>query len=679
MFGNVVSTDHHRHHPQLWIQPRFLASSMPQIVSSSEGDRTARTINWLQKQEAWTAHDVSYARNLVNEWIDDQKPLSVRWSTRILQRWLREIPQSQVTNEGLLDGLHRILHAARNSGDEHDGCLRLLQNVVETSQKTNDPMLLPGNKAYSMLFKLLAQRPDTPGTFDLAEQLMNQRLETNDLIPVDIHVWNSYLAVLAKCSPYEYNAPERAEQVVREVMTCEVDAHSWGRVLHAWAKSGRPEAAARAQVILDLLLKEENMANTVMFNTCIDAWGQAGKGEEAEQLLQRMLSQGEEGSTTNMIKPDSYSFLGAMNAWSKSGAQDAPERAEKLLEQMEHLYESGRVELRPSTEVYTCLLGTWAQRPDCGAMVESLLRKMEERYERSGNDDDRPSLVTYAAAIRAWGNTTTFDAPERALAIVQQLEELDPQASSPLAPDTFTYTNMIHAWSASDRADAPKRALSILRGMEQLSNEGRRGVKPSTITYNAVIHAFARHGETEIPERLLEAMEDQHSSTGAPPPDFVTYATVIRAWEISRSPKAAARARELLEAMQERADLGNAAWMPSSAVYASVIRAQGNTPGENGAESAEDVMRKIHERSLSGKSPAVEPAICNEVIRVWCRSREGVAPDRAERILRWMTDHGVQPNEQTFNAVVRTWKLSKRRIAPQRIEALQQLMLATDL
>ena len=81
--------------------------------------------------------------------------------------------------------------------------------------------------------------------------------------------------------------------------------------------------------------------------------------------------------------------------------------------------------------------------------------------------------------------------------------------------------------------------------------------------------------------------------------------------------------------------------------------------GEGGAAAkrAEAILQHMNMLFQSGANPSlrVTTGIFNAVINAWARSREKVAPQRAEQILQWMEqlhkngNLDVQPDKYTFN------------------------------
>ena len=94
-----------------------------------------------------------------------------------------------------------------------------------------------------------------------------------------------------------------------------------------------------------------------------------------------------------------------MSAWSRSGREDATNRALSLLDNMEDLWKVGDGDVRPSQAAYNAALNALynlaTEKSACKA--ESLLPRMEELF-RSGDGkygDMRPDATSYTSVMNA--------------------------------------------------------------------------------------------------------------------------------------------------------------------------------------------------------------------------------------------------------------------------------------
>jgi hypothetical protein len=78
--------------------------------------------------------------------------------------------------------------------------------------------------------------------------------------------------------------------------------------------------------------------------------------------------------------------------------------------------------------------------------------------------------------------------------------------------------------------------------------------------------------------------------------------------------------------------------------------------GVSAAQRAEAILQHMHQQYQTTRSEHLKPTtgIFNAVINAWARSKDKVAPARAEQILQWMedlhqTNPSIQPDKYTFN------------------------------
>ena len=78
--------------------------------------------------------------------------------------------------------------------------------------------------------------------------------------------------------------------------------------------------------------------------------------------------------------------------------------------------------------------------------------------------------------------------------------------------------------------------------------------------------------------------------------------------------------------------------------------------GVSAAQRAEAILQHMHQLYETTGQENLRPTtgIFNAVINAWARSREKIAPSRAEQILQWMdtlnqTNPSIQPDKYTFN------------------------------
>ena len=105
---------------------------------------------------------------------------------------------------------------------------------------------------------------------------------------------------------------------------------------------------------------------------------------------------------------------GVIAAWAGSGLEDAGERAEMILNDMERMYDSGKSEVKPDTRSYGGVVAAWGKSRVVGkaAKCYALLRRMVNHYEK-GNTSCRPNAHVYTAVINAAAFTDGSEREQR--------------------------------------------------------------------------------------------------------------------------------------------------------------------------------------------------------------------------------------------------------------------------
>ena len=482
-------------------QPRKTAA--PKVVSQGIDVLKKKTEQWLEAPVGtWSSRHFVQGEYLMDGWLNVASNDGMQWATRVLRRWIQEraVQNPVVMKRPVVELLHRVLHGwnlygANDAAAQETSEQLLLETEEACSEDGVEGGHRPGNKAYSMVFQLLAKNAEQPNTLDKAQELLERRLKNGT---ADLWLWQSYLNVLAKTSPYHQLAAERAESTLHE-MEISPDEVCFASVLHAWAKSGRPGAAYRAQSILDSMLSSDSPVepNVVCINTVIDAWAKSGDtdgAQRAQDLLLRLEELSRQPGKEH-LQPDSVAYNTVINAWATSGKARAPQHAQRIFEQMQRLHENGNTMVRPDGSSAGAVLVAWSRSREPGAAqrAEDFLNLLEELREQ-GKTTVQLSSRQYTSVINAWANSRERNAAEQAERILLRMEDLSLAGRKEVAPETIAYTAAIQAWSKSSNDNAPDHALSLLRRMQGLHKAGNPNVAPNIVTFNTVISACAKHG-----------------------------------------------------------------------------------------------------------------------------------------------------------------------------------------
>ena len=172
-------------------------------------------------------------------------------------------------------------------------------------------------------------------------------------------------------------------------------------------------------------------------------------------------------------------------------AQDA----DSILERMEQRYQrSRREEAQPTTITYSNVLNAWAnagRAPEAERVLEKMIAFSKDSANSSS--DVKPNLICFNTVIDAWAKTKGQKSAENAMGILEQMEELSETGSyADIYPDTITYSTVISAFARSGRADAGDRAEELLERSLRLYNGGKKDLKPDSMTFCSVLDALSK-------------------------------------------------------------------------------------------------------------------------------------------------------------------------------------------
>ena len=413
------------------------------------------------------------------------------------------------------------------------------------------------------------------------------------------------------------------------------DVRCYNTVIHGWVHSDHPQAAAKAQALLDRLEEiydksgDDDMEPTeTSYMLVCQAWAEEDNdmtdvsAVRAEEIIKRMAQRG--------MPPSKKVFTSVIHAWcQRSGVvRGAMERAEAVLTEMERL----------------------------GAALEILEDDDSEDLLQSQKIDSlRPNVITYTAVISGLSRSREQNLARRADAILNRMEK------NGVEPDMVAYTAVLMAWSKAkshkERRMAASRALYILQEMEQKYLDQKYYCKPSAVTYTTAISAIGNSLDQDasaLAERVIRHMYVLHEEgkiTGITP-TTVTFNTVIstiaRMNDRKHKSKHAQQAQRLLNEMISRSEAGEKGVEPNEKTWGGVMLAWATSGVSNAAQNAEKVLESMEEAYRSGKSTVRPNTICmTTVMRAWSFSRHDDALDRAGAILKRMEDEFERTGDES--------------------------------
>ena len=342
------------------------------------------------------------------------------------------------------------------------------------------PSVSPDASTYNALMTLYLEKGQTEKVLELFDQLIS-----NGRTKPDSYSINLMLRAKVRTSNFlTVSEMDKIEDLLRRIKssygvrpTCQ----TYNVIIDAWAKSSLPEAANRAEALLDVMEKK-----------C--------RGGDLSSV------------------PDSYTYTSVLNAISRAKYHGAKGPwAEHVMKRMELMHEEGFVEA-PTTPVYNAVLNVLVTNSDRGASKILFAKMGNLRNTRSYNI----MIKSYSSFVEnSDGTLSSFARPSKAKALLYQMEQSDV-----LMPDVVSYTTVIYAYSRSNVKRKAIKAFGILRKAIDA------GVKPSIYTFNGVLtacaHTYIREEKVQAFTILVSTLIMIRQWTK---PDDTTYRVLLKACE----------------------------------------------------------------------------------------------------------------------------------------------------
>ena len=480
---------------------------------------------------------------------------SMRLFMALLLRLVHERPRSSeaATLMNSLLEFVRLEGAISTPGLSIHNCI---QECLERGWKADQ-------STYNFLIEIACQQRNPAHAEQWLTRMQNEAVE-NSLLRPDRYMYTAVVQAWVRSG--SSHAAVRIEKLIRDLQRRYRDGHEalkptescyvgWIVALRTSDKAAdAPEKAER--ILMELCenaVRDDFYPSAVLYNAVIHAWARHGNASRAHTLLHHMCRSYLEGANKFCL-PDTSSFSTVILAWSKSGLAEAPQQAEKLLQQMQDFYQStGSETIQPNTQTLTSVLDCWAKSNHKRApqRAEMILRRMQEHYD-AGNRHVEPNTVTFNACMNAWARSAADDAPERVGVLFRNMQRRFLSGDVNLKPCPISYMARINAWERSKRLNAAEQAQAVLDEMIALKDPR---IAPTTLHFNRVILSWARRGEALQAEALLQQMIDNCDNENIQQtlPNLSSFNFLLSAWSKSGSDVAMEKVEETLLRMSNLA------------------------------------------------------------------------------------------------------------------------------
>ena len=237
--------------------------------------------------------------------------------------------------------------------------------------------------------------------------------------------------------------------------------------------------------------------------------------KKAEDVLQRVSKMGG-------VQPDNVIFNQVLNIYSKRGIKGSADQCEKMVQRME------QQKVVPDIRTYNILLTAYANEKGATA-AEKILQRIEK------HESINPDAISYTTCMDSYAK---IGDAHNSLRILSLMEKSFQSGNVQAKPTRRAYISALNSLAKSGRGDAGARAEALVQTMERMAKSNPE-LKPDTTVYNVLINCHKNSAARA--EKVLYRMGKR---------DVVSYSSVINIHSKVGGIKAAKRAQELLDEMQ---------------------------------------------------------------------------------------------------------------------------------
>ena len=312
-------------------------------------------------------------------------------------------------------------------------------------------------------------------------------------------------------------------------------------VLYSWSKSRDPDAAERAEAILEHMLEMEERGDipnlkvqSNFFNIVMVCWSKQRTLESAAKV-QSIFDRLVEFSKTNPTKqPVGASYMALIKTWSRFD----PAKAEEAFWQWKEEHDNGRCEMRIETDLIRTLVSSWCKSKESNAaeQSDSLVRfAMKEQ-------DWEPTTFVANMVINKWCQEKTLEGLERAQDLLESMIAYhETYPGSETKPNNLTYLPIVRSLAEIGQLERAEELLFDFFSQRKETNDGAINNSSSksnhldTRIFNCVLKGWLQQA-SKLPEAVVRA-EDLLLSTQfyGVKPNYASFQYVLDAWRKNRT------------------------------------------------------------------------------------------------------------------------------------------------
>ena len=409
-------------------------------------------------------------------------------------------------------------------------------------------------------------------------------------------------------------------------------------LIDGWARSNRDDAGVKAEETMNLMKNLHNgeglqtKPNMITYSTCINAWAHSkvarNSAVRAEYLLRRLIKQYEAGSD---VLPTESAFTATMNAWAKSGADDAPTKVESLLQIMMTFSKTNGLIVTTKEIPYSILIKAWKTIAEklppgdkkkrwCGDQILSVVEDMNA----AGITLTPP---THNACITALLAVSPSDA------LLYFLDTEERFRAGQTNVDTRTFNSALNVIAAQNKPDGAQQAMMILERMAGSGDEGQ-SVSRDGYTYNITLKILSRSPSEDAALKASQLLMEMDKTPNVRP-SYISFVSCMMAWARSDDQSKFDKIQDLLATFKTSYEDGKLAGRLSVVPYNTALAAC------------------YHNTSPKLKSPALRTAL-RTMAELRELSVERIKPDHTTYLSFFRAIESLRTNEDQIDDMIQS-------------------------
>ncbi len=313
-------------------------------------------------------------------------------------------------------------------------------------------------------------------------------------------------------------------------------------VLYSWSKSRDPDAAERAEAILEHMLEMEERGDipnlkvqSNFFNIVMVCWSKQRTLESAAKVQSTFDRLVEFSKTDPTKQPVGASYMALIKTWSRFD----PAKAEEAFWRWKDENDNGRCEMRIESDLIRTLVSSWCKSNESNAAEQSdgLVRFAMKEPEWE------PTTFVANMVINKWCQEKTLEGLERAQDLLESMiayHEAHP--GSETKPDNLTYLPIVRFLSEIGQLERAEELLVDFFSQRREGNDASASTSNSsksnyldTRIFNCVLKGWLQQA-SKLPEAVVRA-EGLLLSTQfyGVKPNYASFQYVLDAWRKNRS------------------------------------------------------------------------------------------------------------------------------------------------